>query len=51
MKILVINPGATSTKIAIYEDTTEIFKSSVDHSAADLAPFHAVIEQIGRANV
>ncbi len=46
MKILVINPGATSTKIAIYEDTTEIFKSSVDHSAADLAPFHAVIEQL-----
>ena len=46
MKILVINPGATSTKIAIYEDTTELFKSSVDHSASDLAPFSAVIEQL-----
>lgn len=46
MKILVINPGATSTKIAIYEDTTQLFKSSVDHSAADLAPFSAVIEQL-----
>jgi len=46
MKILVINPGATSTKIAVYEDTTELFKAGVDHSASDLAPFSAVIEQL-----
>ena len=37
MKILIINPGATSTKIAVYEEETEEFKTSVDHSAQDLA--------------
>jgi len=27
MKILVINPGSTSTKIAVFEDEKEIFQS------------------------
>lgn len=32
MKILVINPGSTSTKIAIYENTETIFESKIDHA-------------------
>lgn len=32
MKILVINPGSTSTKIAVFEDTETIFESKIDHT-------------------
>lgn len=45
MKILVINPGATSTKIAVYEDEKQIFKAGIPHDAKDLAPFEHVVDQ------
>lgn len=45
MRVLVINPGATSTKISIFEEEQEVFKKSIDHSASDLAPFEHVIDQ------
>lgn len=32
-KILAINPGSTSTKIALYEDEREVFTRSLDHPA------------------
>lgn len=32
-KILAINPGSTSTKIALYEDEREVFTKSLDHPA------------------
>lgn len=44
-KILVINPGSTSTKIALYEDEKEIFEKNLDHSVADLAGFDEVLDQ------
>ena len=28
MKLLIINPGATSTKIAVFEDEEQLFTSS-----------------------
>ena len=31
MKILAINPGSTSTKIAVFEDDKEIFKKYLVH--------------------
>ena len=39
MKVLVLNPGATSTKISIFEEEREVFKTNLVHEAADLAPF------------
>lgn len=45
MKILVINPGATSTKIAVYEDENQIFKTGIDHTIEDLKPFEHVVDQ------
>ena len=32
MKILVINPGSTSTKLAVFEGETEIASKKLDHS-------------------
>ncbi len=45
MKILVLNPGATSTKISIFEEENEIFKTNIVHSAEDLAPYVHIIDQ------
>lgn len=45
MQILVINPGATSTKLAVFEDTKEIWKNNVEHSVQELAPFEHVNQQ------
>lgn len=39
MKILAINPGSTSTKIALYEDKELIFKSSLEHSTVELEQY------------
>ena len=44
-KILVINPGSTSTKVSLFEDTTEVWQESVNHEAEDLAGFHLMYEQ------
>lgn len=40
-KILAINPGSTSTKIAIFEDETEKFVKNIKHSAEEIAKFVA----------
>ena len=45
MKILVINPGGTSTKIAVFEDEKQLFKANITHTAEDLKSFHRVFDQ------
>lgn len=46
MKVFTINPGSTSTKIALFEDETCIFSVNVGHSASDLAQFATLGEQL-----
>lgn len=45
MKILVINPGSTSTKIAVYENEKPILLRNIPHTAEELASFGAITEQ------
>ena len=45
MKILVINPGSTSTKMAVYENEKPTLLRSISHTAEELAPFDAITEQ------
>lgn len=45
IKQLIINPGSTSTKLAVYEDETKLFQESIEHSAEDLAKFEHLPEQ------
>ncbi|MDR1951557.1 MAG: butyrate kinase, partial [Bacteroidales bacterium] len=45
MHILAINPGSTSTKIAVFEDSKQIFLKNIKHSAEELAPFASITEQ------
>ncbi len=44
-KILVINPGSTSTKIAVYEDENQRLKKVIDHDVNELKKFKAVADQ------
>lgn len=45
MKILVINPGGTSTKIAVFDNEKALLKTSITHSAEDLKPFNRVFDE------
>lgn len=45
MKVLVINPGATSTKVAVFEEERELLKKSIIHTAQELEGFDRVIDQ------
>ncbi len=44
-RILIINPGSTSTKVALYGSDRMVFKESVGHSAEELKPFKNIWEQ------
>ena len=44
-QILTINPGSTSTKIAIFEDEKEIFSKTLRHTAEELSPYATVASQ------
>lgn len=43
--ILAINPGSTSTKIAVYADTTPVFIQTIRHTKDELAPYELVTDQ------
>lgn len=45
MKILAVNPGSTSTKIAVYEDKTPCLVRNIRHSVEKLAEFPRIIDQ------
>ena len=44
-RILVINPGSTSTKFAVYDNTVCSLLKTLHHSMAELAPFKRISEQ------
>ncbi len=45
MKILTINPGSTSTKIAVFEGEEQIFKKNIKHSAEEVAKYEHISDQ------
>ncbi|MDO5778968.1 MAG: butyrate kinase [Clostridium sp.] len=44
-KLLIINPGSTSTKIGVYEDEKEIFVETLRHSSDEIAKYDSIFEQ------
>jgi butyrate kinase len=44
-RILVINPGSTSTKISVFENEREVWEAGLKHSADDIARFDRIIDQ------
>ncbi|MBN1483723.1 MAG: butyrate kinase [Chloroflexia bacterium] len=43
--ILVINPGSTSTKVALFQDEALLHKETLRYDAAELAPFPRIADQ------
>ena len=44
-RILVVNPGSTSTKIAVFDNLNEVFKKTLNHTPEELSPFPSLIDQ------
>jgi len=44
-KLLIINPGSTSTKVSLFEDETSVFEKSLFHDASELLKFPHVNNQ------
>jgi len=44
--MLIINPGSTSTKIAVYENQTPLFEEKLAHSSEELAPYAKLADQL-----
>jgi butyrate kinase len=44
-KLLIINPGSTSTKIGIYEDEKQILEETIRHSTEEVGKYNTVFDQ------
>src|SRR5690606_27934534 len=45
IKVLVINPGSTSTKIGVFEEETLLLEVTLRHSSEDIARYPSIIDQ------
>jgi len=45
IRIIAINPGSTSTKIAVYENETPVLIKNIMHTPEELAPFKKITDQ------
>ncbi len=46
IRILAINPGSTSTKIAVYHNEDPIFVKNIKHNNDDLDQYESIVEQL-----
>lgn len=44
-KLLIINPGSTSTKIGVFEDEKEILDETLRHSSEEIGKYDTVVDQ------
>ena len=45
-KLLIINPGSTSTKIGVYEDEREILEETLRHSSDEIGKYPTIVDQL-----
>ncbi len=45
-RILVLNPGSTSTKVSIFDDEMEVFSKRIDHPVEELERFERLMDQV-----
>lgn len=45
-QILSINPGSTSTRVALYEETSLLFSENIEHSVEELLGFSEYIDEL-----
>ena len=46
-RILTVNPGSTSTKIALFDNDKEVFEKNIHHSNEELSGFRRIPDQFG----
>jgi butyrate kinase len=44
-RLLIMNPGSTSTKIGVYEDDKEILIETLRHSAEEIGEYPTIVDQ------
>jgi len=45
MRLLVINPGSTSTKVGVYEDEQSLFVETLRHASQEIGAFSHILDQ------
>ena len=45
-RLLILNPGSTSTKAAVYDDDRQVAMKSIVHTNQDLAPYPTLYDQL-----
>ncbi|NLW40032.1 MAG: butyrate kinase [Tissierellia bacterium] len=45
-RLLIINPGSTSTKIAVFDDENMVFEKTLRHSVEELSQYNTITDQI-----
>lgn len=45
LRILAINPGSTSTKIAVYDNDQEVFETTLRHSTEEIDAYETIFDQ------
>lgn len=44
-RMLIINPGSTSTKIGVYDGTTPVFEETLRHSSEEIGQYKTIFDQ------
>ncbi len=45
-KLLIINPGSTSTKLGVFEDTKLLSEETLRHTTEEIAQFEKIVDQV-----
>ena len=45
LKLLIINPGSTSTKIGVFEDENLLFEETLRHTTEEIAQYATIVDQ------
>ena len=45
-KLLIINPGSTSTKLGVFEDETLVSEETLRHTTEEIAQFDKIVDQV-----
>lgn len=45
LRVLAINPGSTSTKIAVYDNDQEVFETTLRHSTEEINKYETIFDQ------
>jgi butyrate kinase len=46
MKQLIINPGSTSTKIALYDELEVLFETTIRHTSEEIALYDSILDEL-----